>query len=103
MTESVNVGRTGDIEQGAMKLVEVGERKLAIVNVGGKFYAIDNLCSHRGGPLSEGTLEGDVVECPWHGSKFNVATGERLDGPAQGGVQSFTLRVEGADLIVEIP
>jgi nitrite reductase (NADH) small subunit len=69
------VARTRDIEPGAGAIVDVGGRRLALFNVEGVFYAIDNSCPHRGGPLGEGDLVGAVVTCPWHGYRYDVRTG----------------------------
>jgi len=84
------------------RVVEVGGQKIAIFNVGGRYYAIENTCPHRGGPLAEGKIEGDEVICPWHGSRFNVQTGAVLEPPARQGVRSFAVRVTGDDVEVEI-
>ena len=79
------------------RVVEVGGQKIAIFNVGGRYYAIENTCPHRGGPLAEGKIEGDEVICPWHGPRFNVTTGAVLEPPGQG-VRSFAVRVTGEDV-----
>jgi len=89
-----------DLEGG--KLVEAGGQNLAIFNIAGTYYAIENTCPHRGGPLAEGMMAGEEVICPWHGSRFNVKTGAVLTPPAQRGVKSFTVRVTGNDVEVEI-
>ncbi|HEY1860713.1 MAG TPA: Rieske 2Fe-2S domain-containing protein [Gemmataceae bacterium] len=68
----------------------------------GAFYAIDNTCTHRGGPLGEGALKGDIVEWPWHGAQFNVMTGAVTAPPARTGVRSFSVKVEGSDVLVEV-
>ena len=75
---------------------------LALFNLDGKYYAIDNTCTHQGGPLADGYLEGDVVTCPWHGAQFKVASGEVVSPPAPQGVKSFPVRVTGNDVEVEI-
>ena len=72
----VKVADTNDIQPSQMKEVEVDGQNICIVNVKGKYYAIGSICTHEGGPLADGTLEGYEVECPWHGSKFDVRTGE---------------------------
>ena len=102
MGEYVKVARAGEIETNHSKLVEVQGRKIALFNVGGKFHAVDNACTHRGGPLSEGKLEGDKVICPWHGAKFNVSSGEALSPPAVQGVGSYKVRVNGPDVELEL-
>ena len=68
MPEYVKVAQASELEPNLGKLVEVQGKKIALFNVDGKFHAIDNTCTHRGGPLSEGELEGDEVTCPWHGA-----------------------------------
>lgn len=102
MPEYVKVAVTDDIPPNQGKLVEVQGKKIALFNLEGRYYAIDNTCTHRGGPLSEGELEGDEVTCPWHGAKFKVTSGAVLSPPAPQGVQSFPIRVTGNDLEVEI-
>jgi nitrite reductase/ring-hydroxylating ferredoxin subunit len=89
-----------DLEGG--KLVEVGGQKIAVFNLGGRCYAIENTCPHRGGPLAEGTMAGDEVICPWHGSRFNIKTGAVLTPPARQDVKSFLVRVAGNDVEVDI-
>jgi nitrite reductase/ring-hydroxylating ferredoxin subunit len=89
-----------DLEGG--KLVEAGGQNLAIFNIAGTYYAVENTCPHRGGPLAEGMMAGEEVICPWHGSRFNVKTGAVLTPPAQRGVKGFTVRVTGNDVEVEI-
>ena len=101
MPEYVKVAQASEIEPNHGKLVEVQGKKIALFNVDGKFHAIDNTCTHRGGPLSEGELEGDEVTCPWHGAKFNV-TGEVLGPPAPQRVGSYKVRVNGPDIELEL-
>lgn len=103
MGEFVKVGTKEEFEdlEGG-KLVEVGGQSLAIFNIAGTYYAIENTCSHRGGPLAEGMMAGEEVICPWHGSRFNVKTSAVLSPPAQGSVKSFPVRVTGNDVEVEI-
>ena len=89
MAQFVKVGsRTefDDLEGG--KLVEAGGHRIAVFNVGGSYYAIENTCPHRGGPLAEGMVVGEEVICPWHGSRFNVKTGSVLTPPARQGVEA---------------
>ena len=102
MAEFIKVAVTGDVPANQGKLVEVEGKKIALFNLEGKYYAIDNTCTHRGGPLSEGELQGDEVTCPWHGAKFKVTSGDVLSPPAPQGVKCFLVRVTGNDLEVEI-
>lgn len=91
------------IKLGEGKLVETGGKKMALFNVGGEFFAIEDTCPHRGGPLSEGTLEGDEVSCPWHAATFNIKTGEVTGGPVSSGVKSYKVQVQGNDILIELP
>lgn len=73
------VGTVSDLRPGACITYELPDgNELAVYNVGGEFYAIDNFCPHRGAPLSEGALCGHIVECGWHGWQFDVRNGECL-------------------------
>jgi nitrite reductase (NADH) small subunit/3-phenylpropionate/trans-cinnamate dioxygenase ferredoxin subunit len=78
MNEFVTVAHVQDIPPGTGRTVDVRGIWIALYNVDGSFYAIDNACPHAGGPLGEGKLDGTVVECPWHGWKFSVVSGERV-------------------------
>ena len=102
MPEYVKVAQASELEPNRGKLIEVQGKKIALFNVDGKFHAIDNTCTHRGGPLSEGELEGDEVTCPWHGAKFKVSTGEVLGLPAPQGVGCYKVRVNGPDIELEL-
>lgn len=103
MGKFVKVGTKAEFEDiEAGKLAAAGGQSIAIFNLGGTYYAIENTCPHRGGPLAEGMLAGEEVICPWHGSRFNVKTGSVLTPPAPRGVKSFAVRVTGDDVEVEI-
>jgi nitrite reductase (NADH) small subunit len=102
MAKTVKVAQTSDLSPGSGKVVQADGRNIALFNVEGTFYAIDNTCTHRGGPLGEGELSGDTVECPWHGAHFNVTTGGVTRPPAPAGVRSFPVKVEGDDVLVEV-
>ena len=102
MPKTVKVAQTSELSPGMGKVVEADGRRLALFNVEGTFYAIDNTCTHRGGPIGEGELNGEIVTCPWHGANFNVKTGAVTNPPARAGVQSFPVKVEGNDVLVEL-
>ena len=102
MSKMVKVAQTDELSPGSGKVVEADGRSIALFNVEGTFYAIDNTCSHRGGPLGEGELNGESVTCPWHGANFNVKTGAVTSPPAGTGVRSFAVKVEGRDVLVEL-
>ena len=77
----IEVGQVSQVSPGTMKSFSVGGKQICVANIDGKFYAIDNLCTHASGDLSKGKLEGKIVTCPNHGSKFNVTTGKCIAGP----------------------
>src|SRR5438105_14569560 len=82
-----------EIPPGTCKVGMVGGRQVAVFNVGGQFYATQTDCTHMGGPLCEGSLAGEVVTCPWHGSQFNVRTGEVVQGPAREPIETYAVGV----------
>ncbi len=96
----VKVATVGDIPPGEAMSVEVGGEEVALFNLDGTYYAIGDVCTHAGGPLSDGELEGEEVECPWHGGRFNVRTGEALAPPASAAVRSYSVKVEGDDILI---
>ena len=98
----VKVAKISQVPPGTGKAVQAAAKQVAIFNVGGAFYAIDGLCTHRQGPLADGALEGTIVTCPWHGSKFDVTSGQVIKGPATRPVSSYPVRVEGTDILLEI-
>ena len=81
MSDFVTVARAEDVPPGTGRTVEVHGVWIALFNVNGSFYAVDNTCPHAGGPIGEGSLAGEVVTCPWHGWQFNLRTGEREGNP----------------------
>jgi nitrite reductase/ring-hydroxylating ferredoxin subunit len=103
MPRFVKVAQKSDIADQSAKLVEVeGGKRIAVFNLGGSFYAIDDTCTHRGGPLSEGRIDGEEVVCPWHGAHFNIKTGAVCAPPATNGVSRYNVRVSGDDIEVEV-
>ena len=94
------VAQVGQVAPGRGTVVNANGTAIALFNVGGTFYAVANACTHRGGPLGEGSLDGTTVTCPWHGSRFDVTSGQVLRGPAQQPVVSYTVRVRGDDVFV---
>ncbi len=102
MPQSVKVAQTSDLAPGQGKEVEVEGNSIALFNVDGTFYAIDNTCTHVGGPLGEGDVDGDVVTCPWHGAGFNIKTGGVTNPPAGSDVRSYPVKVEGDDVLIEL-
>lgn len=95
----VLVGKVEDIPPGQSKAVKVHGRTIALFHVSGRFFAINNICPHKGGPLAKGKLKGYVVGCPWHDLQFDVRTGFGTDG---GGycVASYDVRVQDGEVFV---
>ncbi len=101
MIEQVKIALTSDVPVNHGKVIPVKGEVIALFNVDGKFYAIDNACPHRGGPLGEGDLEGCVVTCPWHGWNFDVTTGCSHDIPDEK-IKTYSCRIEGETVWVEL-
>ncbi len=93
-----DVARAAELPPGSALSVEVDGRKIAVFNVDGRLYAIDGECTHRGGPLAEGDVEGHVVTCPWHGGQFDLETGNVLRPPPMRPVHTYRVVLEG-DLV----
>ena len=102
MGEYVKVAKTDDLSENSGILVEVKDKKIALFRTEEGYYAIDDTCPHKGGPLSEGEVEGNEVICPWHGAGFNVKSGEVLGPPASTGVAAYAVRVSGDDIEIEV-
>ena len=105
MAESgfVKVAQVSDLAVGEMIVVEVGDERVLLVNVEGKVYACEDICSHAFASLAEGDLNGLEVECPLHGSAFNVTTGEAITPPADESIKTYQLRIEGQDILLGPP
>jgi len=97
----VRAAKTSDVAAGTVHEVQVEGKAVALANVGGKFYAINNTCLHRGGPLGQGTLQGNVVTCPWHGWEYDVTTGKIVQNPNVG-VACYVTEVRGDEVFVDI-
>jgi nitrite reductase/ring-hydroxylating ferredoxin subunit len=97
----VKVAKTNEIEPGQARLVDVKGKQIALFNVDGQFFALDNVCTHEGGPLAEGEISGHEVTCPWHGATFDIKTGEVLGPPAYEAVARYGVRVTGSDVEIE--
>jgi ferredoxin-NADP reductase/nitrite reductase/ring-hydroxylating ferredoxin subunit len=96
----VKVADTKDIQPSHMKEVQVDDENICVVNIEGKYYAIGSICTHEGGPLADGTLDGYEVECPWHGSKFDVRTGEVTSPPANEPEPAYEVKVDGNNILI---
>jgi 3-phenylpropionate/trans-cinnamate dioxygenase ferredoxin component len=94
MTEWTNVASVEEFKPGSFRLVDVDDITVIVFNMNGKFYAIQDVCTHDGGTLSDGEVEGCEIICPRHGARFDIRTGEVTAPPAYEDVQSFPVRVE---------
>jgi ferredoxin-NADP reductase/nitrite reductase/ring-hydroxylating ferredoxin subunit len=97
----IRVADTKDILPSQMKEVQVDGESVCIANIGGKFYAIGSICTHEGGPLADGTLDGYEVECPWHNSKFDLRTGEVTSPPANEPEPVYDVKIEGNNILIK--
>lgn len=102
MTTWHTVGSAADIQPERVAVFRIGDHDVAVCNVDGEFYAIDDLCTHDGGSLDQGELEGEEIECPRHGARFNVTTGEAIQLPAFEPVETHDVRVDGDMLQVGV-
>ena len=103
MSDFIKIATVGEIPLGQAKLVEVNGNEIALFNLGrGEFHAIDNTCTHVGGPLCEGEISGAEVTCPWHGATFDITTGRVLGPPAVEAVNRYNLRIEDGSIEIEL-
>lgn len=112
-----NVGRAADLPDGDRRLVEIGGRSIGVFNVGGRFFALRNRCPHQGGPLCRGRLFGRLesnrpgeykydddrylLECPWHGWEFDLATGQSWFDPVRTRVRRYPVALESPESVAE--
>jgi len=94
MSDWVHVARTEELKPGEYRVVEVEGALIAVFNLDGRYYAIEDVCTHDGGTLTGGDIEGEEIVCPRHGARFSIKTGDVLAPPAYEPVYSFPVRVE---------
>lgn len=94
MAQWVDVAPVGEITPGTWRTVDIDDVEIAVINVDGSFYAVEDMCTHDGGDLSSGHLEGCEIICPRHGARFDVKTGEVKAPPAYEPIETFEVRVE---------
>ncbi len=97
-----DLGASSDIAPGAGKMFEVDGHNVAIFNLNGEFFAIDDVCTHEEASLSDGAVDGETVECPWHGALFNIKTGAALTMPAVTPVRTYAVKVEGGRILIDV-
>ena len=101
MTEHL-LAKTGDIKDGEAKRVVVGSNEIAIYNLGGQFYATDDICTHAYASMADGFIEDGIVECPLHAGRFEIKTGKALGVPVVQDLKVFKVRVDGENIFVDI-
>lgn len=101
MARFVKVGRADEIAPGEKKIFEVDGILVVVVNLGGEYYCVENVCTHDGGPLGEGKLDDGQIICPRHGARFDLRTGDALTLPAFEPVPIYQVKIENGDLLVE--
>ena len=102
MTDFISVATTDDLNNGEGTVVEANGHTIALFRVDGDFYAIGNECTHSGGPLGEGELNGTTVTCPWHGAQFDVTSGEVLEPPADNSEPAYEVRVDDDKVLLGV-
>lgn len=96
----VRIASLGDVAPGKMKRFEVAGQRILLANVDGRFYATADTCTHEDASLSAGSLRGELVRCPLHGSRFNVCTGKVMDEPAVQDLRTYPVRVEADSILI---
>ncbi|HET6372505.1 MAG TPA: non-heme iron oxygenase ferredoxin subunit [Candidatus Polarisedimenticolia bacterium] len=97
----MKAAKAADLKPGSVMTVEVGGKSLALCNADGRYFALDNTCLHRGGPIGEGFLDGNIVTCPWHGWQYDVTNGQATMNPALR-LACYATKVEGDDVLIEV-
>jgi 3-phenylpropionate/trans-cinnamate dioxygenase ferredoxin component len=97
----VPVAKAADVPEGGMIVVAIERERIMLANVAGQFYAMRDMCGHRNAPLSRGTLDGHIVECPLHFAQFDVRTGKLVDGPISADVPVYEVRIDGDTLLIK--
>ena len=103
MSDYVKIARVGDVPDPGKRYVELEDQIVVLFHVGGNYYCLDDVCTHDGGPLGEGKLEGFCIACPRHGAKFDVRDGSATSMPATEATKVYEVKVEGDDVFIRIP
>ena len=99
--ELLRLGTTKEVPPGEMNQFKIKGKELLVVNIDNHFYCLEARCTHAGAPLSEGALNGDILTCPWHGSRFNFTDGSVVDGPARKPLATYKITIKDDQLLVE--
>ncbi|HUM18518.1 MAG TPA: Rieske (2Fe-2S) protein [Candidatus Nitrosotalea sp.] len=103
MTQARRVASLDEVPAGRPKLVELDGTRIVLARVGDSVYAVGDVCTHRGGPLGEGKLNGNRLVCPWHGWMYDVRTGQCLFPGRGAGVPVYPVRTDAGEIFVELP
>src|SRR5580765_5217232 len=101
MAEFKKITTVDNVPAGQGKIFEMDSNSIAVWNMGGNFVAFQNMCPHRGGPVGEGEMEGNIITCPWHGWSFDVTTGISMVNP-NAKLTKYEVKVEGADIMISL-
>ena len=102
MSDFTTVAKVSEIPDPGRKIVELDDQLVVVIHTAGHFYAIDDVCTHDGGPLGEGTLDGYSIACPRHGAKFDIRTGAALTMPATKPTVTHQVKIEGDNILVKL-
>ncbi len=100
MDDFVRAAKTADLSDGQIMVVEANGNTMVLSRFGDDFYAVDEACTHAQGPLGDGVIDGERVQCPWHGSCFSLKTGEVISGHTGTPLRRYAVRVEGGDVLI---
>ena len=103
MPEFVKVATLSDVSRGETTVIELDGHLICMAWIEGRLYAVEDDCTHVGGPLDEGDLEGPILTCPWHLAQFDMRTGRVVRGPAREDLRTYAVRVDGDDVLLERP
>ena len=98
----VEIAKIDEIPDGKIKGIKIDDNNILATNIAGKYYAIGAKCTHAGGDLSKGKMDGNIVICPRHGSKFNVITGKSVNGPAKQSVPIYQVKIQEKSILIDI-
>ena len=102
MGQYFKAAKACDVASGKLRCVELAGKRIALFSLGDEIYALGDLCTHEGGPLSEGAIDGEEVECPWHMGRFNIKTGQATVPPPDQAVERYNVRVQDGDVEIEL-
>jgi 3-phenylpropionate/trans-cinnamate dioxygenase ferredoxin subunit len=102
MGNIVEAAGIDELEPGQAKLIEVDGKEIALFNSNGEYFAIDNECTHVGGPLCEGEIEDGKIICPWHGAEFDLKSGQAIAPPAEEDVRTYKVHIDRDSIKIEL-